>query len=93
MKYLGGLAGLLLLAGSSAQPPDSCETQFSVSACRGDLACIREAQEARAACRASHDRGNGSVIPVSEPGTVILLAAGLVALVVARKKRSVSSRD
>ena len=88
-KTISGCAALMALMCGSAwgQSPSQCNELYSISACNGDGACIREAQRARETCRASEPQGGSFVLAVAEPATILLLASGLIAIAVARRRR------
>jgi hypothetical protein len=61
---------------------------YPVSVCQGDQACITQAQQQRAECKANQEQGNRPAMTVSEPATALLFASGLIGLALARKRKA-----
>jgi PEP-CTERM motif len=80
-------AALTLICAQAVGQPSSPCPEPSISDCRGDRACIREAQRLQAECRASQDRGNRPAVSVPEPAVMLLFGAGMVGLALARRNR------
>ena len=86
-KSLLPITALMLIAWgqASSQVPSACQGIVPISSCRGDRACITQAQQQQAVCRASQDVGNRPVVSVPEPATALLFGSALVGLALARK--------
>ena len=79
-------AVLLIASGQAFSQSVDCNALYPVSICQGDQACIAQAQQQRAECRASQEQGNRPAMTVPEPATALLFASGLIGLALARKR-------
>jgi hypothetical protein len=79
-------AVLVIASGQAFSQAADCNSLYPVSVCQGDQACITQAQQQRAECRASQEQGNRPVMTVPEPATALLFASGLIGLALARRR-------
>ena len=84
--FLPFAAVTLICAQAVGQPSSPCPAP-SISDCRGDRACISQAERLQAECTATQQRGNRPVVSVPEPPVILLLGAGVIGLALARRNR------
>lgn len=82
------LSILFFFASANAVAQERCNQQNIVSSCRGNQACIRNAQQLQRQCASERRSGaTSTTVAVPEPASALLLGTALLGLAFSVRKR------